>query len=304
MADITTEDTTTPESKELARQEDKPNFANETLDLEHLTLNQLNFIGKTMAASKMFSDVSDASRALVKILAGQEIGVTPFQAMTNIHIIQGKATMAANLMAAKVKGHPKYDYRVVKQTPDECEIDFFEINAMGQKEKIGTSSFTLAEAKAAGTQNLDKFPRNMLFARAMSNGTKWYTPDVFNGTLVYTPEEMGAKVNIDGEIIEAEAIKPSKAAAKESPITEKEKADIITKDAETERQVQPKQLARIHAMLKEKGVKADDMGPAVYGMAGVKSRTELTEKQADNLIAELDKLDKEGIENYIDRGAE
>ena len=29
----------------------------------------------------------------------------------------------------------------------------------------------------------------MLFARAMSNGVKWYTPDVFAGP-VYVPEEM------------------------------------------------------------------------------------------------------------------
>jgi hypothetical protein len=28
----------------------------------------------------------------------------------------------------------------------------------------------------------------MLFARAISNGVKWYTPDVFSGP-VYTPEE-------------------------------------------------------------------------------------------------------------------
>ena len=40
-----------------------------------------------MAKSGMLPDVRDASKALTKILAGQEIGVTPFQAMTNIHII-------------------------------------------------------------------------------------------------------------------------------------------------------------------------------------------------------------------------
>ncbi|RDT44717.1 hypothetical protein DXF87_27490, partial [Enterobacter roggenkampii] len=37
---------------------------------------------------------------------------------------------------------------------------------------------------------MDKFPKNMLFARAMSNGVKWFTPDVFSGP-VYTPEELG-----------------------------------------------------------------------------------------------------------------
>ncbi|NBO17384.1 MAG: hypothetical protein EBV07_00610 [Proteobacteria bacterium] len=54
---------------------------------------------------------------------------------------------------------------------------------------IGNSTFTIEDAKKAGTKNTDKFPRNMLFARAMSNGVKWYTPDVFAGP-VYVPEEM------------------------------------------------------------------------------------------------------------------
>lgn len=170
------------------------------LDLSHMTLNQIKLIGQTMANSGMFPDVKDGAKALVKILAGQEIGVTPFQAMTNIHLIQGKATMSANLMAAKVKGHLKYDYKVVKMDGTVCSIDFYE-HTGDELKPIGNSTFTLEDAKAAGTQNLTKFPRNMLFARAMSNGCKWYTPDVFNGNLVYTPDEMGATVDADGEMV-------------------------------------------------------------------------------------------------------
>jgi hypothetical protein len=71
--------------------------SNLPLDLENLSLNQINFIGQTMAKSGMFPDVTDSAKALVKILAGKEIGVTPFQAMTSIHIIKGKATMGAHL---------------------------------------------------------------------------------------------------------------------------------------------------------------------------------------------------------------
>jgi hypothetical protein len=36
----------------------------------------------------------------------------------------------------------------------------------------------------------------MLYARALSNGAKWYCPDVFGGP-IYTPDELGAVV--DGE---------------------------------------------------------------------------------------------------------
>jgi hypothetical protein len=44
----------------------------------------------------------------------------------------------------------------------------------------------------------------MLFARAMSNGCKWYTPDVFNGP-VYVPEEMQA-VTVEDAV--AEVVNP------------------------------------------------------------------------------------------------
>jgi len=45
--------------------------SNLPLDLENLSLNQINFIGQTMAKSGVFSDVTDGTKALVKVLAGQ-----------------------------------------------------------------------------------------------------------------------------------------------------------------------------------------------------------------------------------------
>jgi hypothetical protein len=146
----------------------------------------------------MFPDVKTAAQAIVKIQAGQEIGIPPFAAMSGIHIIQGKPTIGAGVMASCVKGSNKYDYRVVESTEQVCSIDFYQ-----GKEKIGNSTFTIADAKKAGTKNLDKFPKNMLFARAMSNGVKWYTPDVFSGP-VYVPEEMTAPIteDIKAEVVE------------------------------------------------------------------------------------------------------
>jgi len=94
-------------------------------------------------------------------------------------------TIGAGLMAGCVKGSGKYDYLVKKHDATACSIDFIQAGKV-----IGNSTFTIDDAKKAGTQNLDKFPRNMLFARAMSNGVKWFCPDVFTMP-VYTPEEMG-----------------------------------------------------------------------------------------------------------------
>lgn len=139
---------------------------------------------KTFAESGMFTDTREVAKAFVKIQAGQEIGIPPFAAMTGIHIIAGKPAIGAGLMAARVKGSGKYDYKVVESTDKACSIDFYQ-----GKDKIGNSSFTIQEATKAGTKNLDKFPKNMLFARAISNGVKFYCPDVFSGP-VYIPEEI------------------------------------------------------------------------------------------------------------------
>ena len=141
-------------------------------------------LGKAFAESGMFPDIKSAAQAIVKIQAGAELGIGPFQSMSGIHIISGKPTIGAGVMAAMVKGSGKYDYKVLEANEKVCKLEFFE-----GKVSLGTSSFSIEDAKKAGTKNLDKFPRNMLFARAMSNGVKWYTPDVFAGP-VYVPEEM------------------------------------------------------------------------------------------------------------------
>ena len=148
-----------------------------------------------MAASGYFQDAHQAAQAIVKVLAGQELGFGPFVSMTGIYIIQGRPAISANLMAAAVKRSGRYNFRVIELTDTNCEIAFYE----GGQE-IGRSVFTADDAKRAGTQNMGKFPRNMLFARAMSNGVRWYCPDVLGGQAVYTPDELGAVVDADGEV--------------------------------------------------------------------------------------------------------
>ena len=141
-------------------------------------------ISKAFYESGMFTDIKSIAQAMVKISAGQEIGIPPFAAMTGIHIIQGKPTIGAGLIASRVKGSGKYDYKVIEASEKVCSIDFYQ-----GKDKIGNSTFTIEDAKKALTKNIDKFPKNMLFARAISNGVKWYCPDIFSGP-VYVPEEM------------------------------------------------------------------------------------------------------------------
>ncbi len=134
----------------------------------------------------LFQDIKSAAQAMVKIMAGNELGLPPLASISGIHIIAGKPVIGAGLIASAVKSSGKYNYRVVENTDKHCSIDFYE-----GTEKIGNSSFSYEDAKKAGTKKLEKFPKNMLFARAISNGVKWFCPDVFAGP-VYVPEEMEA----------------------------------------------------------------------------------------------------------------
>ena len=139
---------------------------------------------KLFAESGMFTDAKQMAQAFVKIQAGQEMGIGAFASMTGINIIMGKPTISAGLIAGAVKGSGKYDYKVKEMSEKVCSIDFFQ-----GKDFLGNSTFTIEDAKKQSTKNLDKFPKNMLFARAISNGQKWFCPDIFQIS-VYVPEEM------------------------------------------------------------------------------------------------------------------
>jgi hypothetical protein len=165
-----------------------------------ITTTEIMTIAKSFADSGMFPDCKSMAQAAVKIQAGREFGIQPFAAMSGIHIIQGKPTIGAGLMAARVKGFGKYDYKVIEHSDTKCSIEYFQ-----GKESIGVSTFTIEDARKAGTKNLDKFPKNMLFARAMSNGVKWFTPDIYEMP-VYVPEEM-AQVTEDVQAVEVPALK-------------------------------------------------------------------------------------------------
>jgi hypothetical protein len=181
-----------------------------------LDINQTLTLGQVLARSGLFADSRDAAQAVVKVLAGQELGIGPIAAMTGINVIKGRVTLSANLMGAVIKRSGRYDYRVRKLTDTECQIDFID-----KGEVIGTSTFTIEDARRAGLaggDNWKRFPRNMLFARALSNGAKWYAPDVFGGSPPYTPDELDARVRLDPEtgellappapVIDAEVIEP------------------------------------------------------------------------------------------------
>lgn len=162
----------------------------ENNQLELSILKEPMAIGEVFAKSGMFPDVKTQSQAVVKILAGKELGISAFQSVSGVYMVNGKLALQANVMASLIKRSKTYDYTVNKLDETECSITIFSIND-GKKEKLGDSVFTVKDAAKAGLINKDNwknYPRNCLFARALSNGARWYCPDIICGW--YTTEEL------------------------------------------------------------------------------------------------------------------
>ncbi len=158
-----------------------------------------------LAKSGFFKDVQSEAQAIVKVMAGAELGLPPFASMSGISIIQGKPVLGANLIATLVKNDPRYDYRPVEHTDTACIIEWKEGGKV-----VGQSSFTWEEAARAqltGKDNWKKYPSDMLFARAISRGARRFSPGIFGGSPIYTPDELGAEVDEDGNVLEGEIIR-------------------------------------------------------------------------------------------------
>lgn len=195
------------------------------------SLDDVARLGETLARSGYFKDTRDAAQAVVKVLYGAELGISPVQAMMGVHIIEGKPAPGAGLVAALVKRSGKYTYRAKRHDATGCVLEFFE--RIGNNwQSLGEASFIEADAKRAGLGNRGpwkSYPQNMYFARALTNGARFYCPDIFGGS-VYVPEELGADVDGEGNVKGAPEASPKRLGSPGEDLyagPEPEAADVV-----------------------------------------------------------------------------
>ena len=182
--------------------------ATETPDLAALSLGSARWIGQVFAQSGFFKDARQEAQAITKVIAGQEIGLKPMQAMTNIHVFDGKVTLGASLIGMLIKRSGTYRYSVEKLDRAECVITIME-RFEDEWVIAGTAGFTFKEAEHAGLttkNNWRNYPEDMLFARAISRAARRYCPDVFGGSVMSTEEmrDEGYEVSSGAEARQAQ----------------------------------------------------------------------------------------------------
>ena len=151
---------------------------------------------QTLVSSRFLPKAIDtAEKAIAVIMTGKELGLGTMQSLRSIHIVEGKPTMAAELMSALVAERiPGALLRVAETSEKRCVVE------AGRPGTQATNfTWTLEDARVAGLLNKDnwkKYPRAMLRSRAVSEACRAVFPDAIIG--VYTPDELGVEVASDG----------------------------------------------------------------------------------------------------------
>lgn len=146
---------------------------------------------------------------------GRALGLDVVTTITTIHVIKGKPSQSADLMLSRTRsaGHKVR----IRQEPGSCTVSIWRSD---DPDFENTVTWTFDDAVTAGLcemrndrpysrsqknepQNWEKYPRAMLRARAISECVRTACPEVLHGA-IYTPEELGARVDGEGLPMEAE----------------------------------------------------------------------------------------------------
>lgn len=159
--------------------------------------------------------IGKPANVLYAIEYGRTLGITPVAAITGIHVIEGKPSASSGLIGGLVRqaGHKlrvKSDGKtwataqiVRADDPDftyECTWDLERAAQAGLCEIKNGKPF--ARDRNGKPATWEKYTAAMLKARAITEVARDACEDVLFG-LHYTPEELGAIVNQDGEPVEA-----------------------------------------------------------------------------------------------------
>jgi hypothetical protein len=146
---------------------------------------------------------------------GRALNLDVVTTITTIHVIKGKPSQSADLMLSRARsaGHK---VRIVPGNGS-CAVSIWRNDDPDFENRI---EWTLDDAVTAGLceirdnrpysrsskgekQSWEKYPRAMLRARAISECVRSACPEVLHGA-IYTPEELGARVDAEGLPMEAE----------------------------------------------------------------------------------------------------
>lgn len=138
-------------------------------------------LAKTLAMAAVMPDAirNKPADVLAMVLYGQDLGLSPMQAIQGIYVVKGKAQLSAQLWLALARraGHQV----VVKDhTVTSCTVEI----TRGDTGDKHAETFTIEDAQRAKLAAKDiwqQYPKRMLLARAISDCCRFICPEIALG---------------------------------------------------------------------------------------------------------------------------
>ena len=215
-----------------------------------LSLGDMQKYAGILIKSGYFKDTTHLTQGIVKIMAGQELGLAPFTAMKGINIIDGKPELSAGLMGSLIKNSGTYNYRVSEWTTKGCTVTILENGV-----EVGSATFDEEDARAANLlskSNWKSHPKAMYFARALSYAARTYCPDALGGGNVYVEGEISGDGKEEAEVVEQVVVDPDPQVEEETTVESEEVEETLAEEEPEAEEVPEKSDPEIQAELAEK----------------------------------------------------
>ena len=156
----------------------------------------------------------NAANAFVAAETGAALGLEPLQALASIAVINGRAPLSSDLMAAVIRraGHT---LRIVENSPESVTATLIRADDKTFKFEVTWDKDKAVKAGLWGQRGpWSQYPTQMLRARAITEVARQGASEALMG-MIYSPEDFGATMTETGEVIEAEIV--DEAPAKPAP---------------------------------------------------------------------------------------
>lgn len=150
------------------------------------------------------------------LLTARDLGVAVTTGMREFHVIEGKVTLSPKVKMAMVNERGRREGWAIWPDPDNnAEVATWYATRADRPGLTFSSTFTMDEAKnvkVKANQTLDQkdnwqnYPKRMLSWRALGYLLDDVFPEV--GTGLYSPDEMGAMTDEDGQVIDVQVADP------------------------------------------------------------------------------------------------
>jgi hypothetical protein len=220
--------------------------------------------------------LNQPANVLLAIELGESLGISSIQAINGIHVIEGKPSASADLIASLVR---RAGHKLRVSVDDKNLVAVAQIIRSDDPDFTYESRWDMDKARVAGLAGKGTWknhPGQMLRNRAITEVARMGASDALYG-VIYTPEELGADTNEDGDPVVTQI-----AAAPEP------EPDVRT----------AAQATKLAILIRENELERDEALSWMSGLVGhdIGSTKELTKAEASKVIDALESAKAAGAD--------